>query len=381
MKETVDGIDFLDMLREKSDRKGHTFNDLSDYFEMRAREQGVPIHGQFELTPLCNFDCKMCYTHLTAEQMKGRPLLTAPQWKEIIRQAWERGMFKATLTGGECLTYPGFEEIYLYLHSLGCEVHVLSNGLLLNESWVDFFKAHMPASIQITLYGNSDECYERVTGQRAFGKVCENIKRIQEAELPLRISITPNRFMGDSVFDTVRLAKSLCDSVEVNSGLFNPREETGRAGQEDDLGIDDYIKIYRLIEEIDGYEVREVPEEMLPEPGGTPTEDIPNGLRCGGGRSCFVVDWKGRMTPCNELEQIGADPLQEGFDKAWETINKACCNWPCVAECEVCPYVSVCRTCAAGMLKFAPPGVRPVKLCEQTRKMVRHGIYRIPGCG
>ena len=381
MKKNGDGIDFLDMLRRNNDKKGHTFDDMTEYLEMRAREQGVPIHGQFELTPLCNFDCKMCYTHLTPEQMKRRPLLSVQQWKEIIRQAWERGMYKATLTGGECLTYPGFEEIYLYLHSLGCEVHVLSNGLLLGESWVNFFREHMPASIQITLYGNSDESYENVTGKRVFEKVRDNINRIKEADLPLRISVTPSRYMGENVFDTIRLAKDLCSSVEVNSGLFTPREETGRAGQNDDLSIEEYIKIYQLKGELDGFEVKEVPDEILPEPGGVPPKDIPNGLRCGGGRSCFVIDWKGRMTPCNELEQIGADPLQDGFEKAWETIHKACCSWPCVPECEVCPYVSVCRTCAAGMLQYAPPGVRPVELCEQTRQMVKHGIYRMPGCG
>lgn len=380
MKETGDGIEFLDMLRRSNERKGHTFDDMTEFLEMRAREQGVPIHGQFELTPLCNFDCKMCYTHLTQEQMKGHHLLTVQQWKEIIRKAWEKGMYKATLTGGECLTYSGFEEIYLYLHSLGCEVNVLSNGLLMGESWIRFFKEHMPAIIQITLYGNSDEIYENVTGQRAFEQVCGNIKKIKEAGLPLKISVTPSRYLGEAVFDTLRLAKDLCGNVEVNSGLFTPREETGRAGQDDDLSLDEYIRIYRLLEELDGFEVHEVPDEVLPEPGGVPPEGIPDGLRCGGGRSCFVVDWKGRMAPCNELEQIGAYPLRDGFNKAWETINKACNSWPCVPECEVCPYVSVCRTCAAGMLEYAPPGVRPVRLCEKTRKMVKHGIYRMPGC-
>ena len=34
--------------------------------EERTREADVPYSGSFELTPLCNLDCKMCYVHLQA---------------------------------------------------------------------------------------------------------------------------------------------------------------------------------------------------------------------------------------------------------------------------------------------------------------------------
>ena len=30
----------------------------------RARRSCVPITGTFELTPLCNFSCRMCYVRL-----------------------------------------------------------------------------------------------------------------------------------------------------------------------------------------------------------------------------------------------------------------------------------------------------------------------------
>ena len=380
MDEPTDVIEYLDMIRKNGSKKERAFEDISWYLEQRARDQGIPIHGQFELTPLCNFDCKMCYTHLTPGQMKGRSLLNVGQWKELIRQAWEAGMYKTTLTGGECLTYPGFEEIYLFLHSLGCEVHVLSNGILMNDRWINFFKEHIPASIQITLYGNNNTCYENVTGHRAFDIAYRHIDKIKQAGLPLRIAVTPNRYMGEAVYDTIRLAKSLCSSVEVNSGLFSPREETGRSRQNDDLGTDEYIKIFRLVEELDGFEVREVPDHMLPEPGCKAKDGVVRGLGCGGGRSCFVIDWTGRLVPCNELEQIYAEPLKDGFKNAWNKINEVCSNWPCPAECEECPYRSVCKNCAAEMLHYAEPGLRPARLCEKTREMVKFGVFRIPGC-
>ena len=36
----------------------------------RTREADVPYGGSFELTPLCNLDCKMCYVHLQDPSVK-----------------------------------------------------------------------------------------------------------------------------------------------------------------------------------------------------------------------------------------------------------------------------------------------------------------------
>ena len=216
MDKPRDGLEFLDQLRKNSGRQKNTFDELSEYLEQKARKKGVPIHGQFELTPLCNFDCKMCYTHLTAEQMGGCGLLTTDQWKDLMHQAYELGMYQVTLTGGECLTYPGFKELFLYLHSLGCEVNVLTNGELIDERWVSFFREHMPASIQITLYGNDNDSYEKVTERRAYDTVLKNIERISEADLPLQIAITPNTFARESILDTVRLASHIIFVASTN---------------------------------------------------------------------------------------------------------------------------------------------------------------------
>ena len=380
MENPKNGLEFLENLREKRGSGESSFDDFAEYLEQRARIKGVPIHGQFELTPLCNFDCKMCYTHLSAEQMRGRVPLKTEQWKNLIRQAYELGMYQATLTGGECLLYPGFEELFLYLHSLGCEVNVLTNGEMLDEKWVSFFEKHTPASIQITLYGNDDESYEKVTGRRVFDKVLKNIRRVSEADLPLRIAITPNVFLRDSMIDTVRLAKSLCRDVRINTELFDPREDTGRSGMDFDLTSEEYVHIYRALQEIDGIPGREIPDELLPPPGGGSTDRSKRGVQCGGGRSGFVITWDGKMYPCNRLTEVEMLPLKEGLANAWQKINNACNNWPRVAECDGCPYYAVCDNCPANMTQYAVLGKRPTKICERARFLVRHGIREIEEC-
>lgn len=102
-------FDSLMDLLEELDREGIS-GDLKQeiykrYLNFRARMRGQVYSGGFELTPLCNFDCKMCYVHLTKGQMVSESkLLTTRQWIDIMEQAVDAGIMHADLTGGECLS-------------------------------------------------------------------------------------------------------------------------------------------------------------------------------------------------------------------------------------------------------------------------------------
>lgn len=381
MRRPSNGFEFLEDLRKRNGKEIQNFRSLASYLDEKAREKGVPLHGQFELTPLCNFSCKMCYVHLDADQLKGQSILPVETWKDMMHQAWEAGMMHTTLTGGECLTYPGFDELYLYLHSLGCDIAILTNGYLLDERRIKFFQEHMPTRIQITLYGWNDDVYERVTGRRAFNTVAENARKAIEAGLPVKLTTTPSRYLGEDVFETVRVGKELSPSFSINTALFSPREETGRSQQQDDQDADHYIRIFKLLFELEGKEMKEIDPEKLPPAGGPCHESDECGILCGGGRSGFVMDWKGTLMPCNRLEFIRAYPLDESFKEAWIRINQEVNRWPRVPECEGCAYRGVCNTCPATMLQYAEPGKQPDKVCELTRYYVQHGVMHIAECG
>ena len=380
MFEPKNGFEFLEELQNKTGKKVQSYSTFSKYLDTKAREKGIPIFGQFELTPLCNFDCKMCYVHLNADQLTDHKVLSVETWKNLISQAFEAGMISATLSGGECLTYPGFEELYLFLRNLGCELSVMTNGFLLNDQRIDFFKKHMPAEIKITLYGCNDDVYERVTGCRALSVVKNNICKAIEAGLPISLSITPSIYLGEDVFETIRIARDITKQISVNPSLFVPREETGRSEQKDDLDADFYISIYKYLNELNGIETKKIDIDKLPPIGGTLRECDKCGLKCGGGRSGFTINWKGVLMPCNRLEMISAYPLKIGFKNAWDKINQEANRWPRVPECEGCAYQEVCLNCAANMLQYAKPGKQPVGLCERTKYFVHQGVKLLKEC-
>ena len=60
----------------------------SAYMHSKGTQLGLPIAGTFEITPRCNFNCKMCYIH----QQADKPELSADEWLDIGRQAAACGM-------------------------------------------------------------------------------------------------------------------------------------------------------------------------------------------------------------------------------------------------------------------------------------------------
>ncbi len=343
------------------------------FLDMRAREKSVPLKGTFELTPLCNLDCQMCYVHLNSRQLQGRQPLNGDAWEKIMAQAVEAGMMYACLTGGECLIYPEFERLYLFLHEKGVQVSVLTNAVALGKERIAFFIKHPPASVQATLYGSDEEMYERITGKRLFTQVLNNLKAADQAGLPLTLTLTPSSQLGQEAEQLVRFAAALGLPFHINSGLITPRKETGR--QERDVDVDAYMGLFLLERELKGHARPQVVCEQLPAPGGE-SELQQKGLRCGGGRSAFVVCWDGTLVPCNRLQEIAGFPLEEGFHPAWKKINRLAEDFLLPMECEGCVYRLAAKPCAAAH-RQAASGHRDKSQCLWCQAMVKVGFAKL----
>ena len=68
-----------------------------------------------------------------------------------------------------------------------------SNGSLIDRDWLDFFRHEPPFRFNITLYGGSEETYERLCGRPMFGRVTENIRALRQLGIGVKLnaSMTP----------------------------------------------------------------------------------------------------------------------------------------------------------------------------------------------
>ena len=153
-------------------RRKQTEPYISTYLHARGRRLGLPISGNFELTARCNFNCPMCYVHLNQEDLaaQGKELTTA-QWIDLARQARDRGMIFALLTGGEPFVRKDFFEIYDAMREMGLMVSINTNGSMLSGEIRRRLLENPPTRMNISLYGGCTETYRSMCGQDAFNNV------------------------------------------------------------------------------------------------------------------------------------------------------------------------------------------------------------------
>lgn len=341
------------------------------YLEDKARRDYIPLHGKFELTPLCNLDCKMCYVHLENKLFPVEKLISAQVWISIIDAARKMGMMEATLTGGECLTCPGFDEIYLHLYSHGILTSILSNGVLMDQKRVEFFKRYPPKGIQITLYGSNEDAYEAVTGHRVFKNVMEGIERLLDAGLRVIIMITPNAYMQDDTQEIIRIAEEFGIHYHISSALLSPRENTGRRKAETNEEL--IMDLFRARQEYRKKQavIRELCD--VPFPNQRSDGETTEGVLCGAGRSNFAIMYDGRMSPCLAIDNITTRPIEQGFQKAWKELTEKMNHYQRPVECNRCAYRQVCLPCPA-IHQEAPQGHCDVRICQRIYRMAVEGL-------
>lgn len=367
-------FDYLDEERQKGFTNEELYLLAKGFISKTARTTGTPLHGHFELTPLCNLNCKMCYVHLNDSQLAGKQLLSAETWIDLMQQAIDAGMTSVNLSGGECLTYPYFDDVFLFLKQKGVDVFILTNGVLLNEERITFFKKNCPQMIQISLYGNSEEAYERVTGKRVFSTVLNNIIAAKDAGLPIKLAITPNSFMSDTIKDTIQLAKDLDVFYTLTLSLLTPRTDTGRSKGDADISLDEYIDIFTYNRILNGNVP--IPQELDPIKEGRECECSSSGVKCGAGRNGFSIRWDGRMHPCSQMDSIAVDPVKLGFQAAWEIINREVNSFPRFKKCDNCDYSDACLFCAAENEKMGSRYSLNPEWCERTVRMIKSGLKK-----
>ena len=349
---------------------------LSAYLHTRACRAGTPLAGNFELTARCNFDCKMCYVHLTAEEQRRRGReLTADEWLAIAEEARSRGMLFLLLTGGEPLIRADFRYLLTELKKMGLLVSVNSNGSLIDRDWLEFFRHEPPFRFNITLYGGSDATYERLCGRAMFGRVTENIRALRELGIGVKLNASMTPYNIGDMEQIYHIAEELGTPMQLATYMFPPiRRDESAVGHNDRFtaceAADYSVRWDRLRLTPEQFQERaRAMKQGLALPSeeesceGTPGE----GVSCRAGRSAFWINWQGGMTPCGMMTQPLVSVPELGFTRAWEETKAAGCR-----------LKNACHACAAMCVtETGRFDARPDYVCEMTHETVRRTIEEV----
>lgn len=357
---------------------------LSEYLAQKAIHMKVPLSGTFELSPVCNLSCRMCYVRKTEREIAASPRapLKLDTWRRLAREAKEAGTLYLLLTGGEPLLWPDFETLYTELCDMGFLVSVNTNGTLIDSRWIKVFRDHPPYRINITLYGASNDTYRRLCSvDGVFEKVCSAVRELKAADIPLKLncSLTPhNECDLEWIVD---FARSEGVKLTTATYMFPPvRRDATKTGVNDRFTPEESARnLLRYLGRDRGSEafkryINGIVNGCVDPPGldESCTDPVDGKIRCRAGRASFWITWDGMMTPCGMMPEPKTDVVQSTFADAWQKTVEKAAALRLSGVCTDCPNAGICHPCAA--IAYAETGSTekiPEYMCKVSRELLR----------
>lgn len=348
---------------------------------LRAAAMHVPFAGTFELTPVCNMNCRMCYIHTSPKTMESQGrILTAEEWIKIASEARDNGLLYLLLTGGEPFLYPEFDKLYAWLGMSGIVVMLNTNGTMLTKERADLLLKYPPRKVNISLYGASERTYEEVCRWgMGFERTLNAVRLLKERDIPVKLncSLTPLNYRDLEKMH--RIADKLDVPFQVTPYMFPPVRKNG-------IDVADFIRFEpeeaaRMV--IDNAKISFHDNQLYQEWVDSklseyevykqnPYMNREYGFTCFASKNNFWITWKGEMLPCGMLNQPGENVLKKGFAESWEKIGELGKHIHNPHKCCACKMRPLCNVCSAASL--AETGVvdgSPQYLCRMTEAFLK----------
>ncbi len=330
---------------------------IRDRLADKAAAKQVPIMCAFELLPVCNLNCKMCYVRksMSEVQMAGG-LKDANWWLNLARQARDAGLLYPLLTGGEPFLHPEFFDILAGMTEMGLQVSINSNGTLIDEAKAKLLAKYRPIRINITLYGASERAYEDLCGDAdAFRRMKQGVALLKRYDVPIKFnaSITPENV--SDLEGIVAFAKEQGCPIQIATYMFPPiRRDESMIGQNARLSPED-AALARVRADF----LQNEPQWFLGQAARfskfIPIDQIDfgnkegkeMGMQCRAGLCSFWIDWQGKLMNCGMYPSVRLDPETMPFDKAWKELVEHTAQVRYSPDCILCPNRWLCHPCIA----------------------------------
>jgi len=329
---------------------------ITDYLHRKATYMRIPLNGTFEITPVCNMDCKMCYVRMShAQQQAVRPLRTADEWLALAQEAKDTGMLYLLVTGGEPFLHPQCREIISGLQKMGFVLSINSNGTMIDEHVISWLKETPPTRINITLYGASDETYAALCGNpKGFTQVTRAIRLLRDAGISVKLNCSVTPYNAKDLAQMLKFAEDNRLIIQPTTYMFPPlRKDASMIGRNDRFTPEEAAYYSAKIEYLLGGHDRffDRADDDLPPLSGEIDENCEGtgeGIRCRAGKCTFWVTWEGKLMPCGMIPSpVEGNVFEDGFLPSWQNAMKIvdCIRLP--VQCASCKLKDSCRACAA----------------------------------
>lgn len=337
------------------------YGEFSKRLQEKVAGRRIPLSGSLELTFRCNLRCAHCYLAHGHDGLPGRQELTAKELHGILDQMADEGCLWLLLTGGEPLVRPDALDIYVYAKRRGFLTTLFTNGTLITPSIADTLAEWRPFSVEITLYGRTQETYERITGvPGSHGRCMQGIELLLERSVPLKLKTMLLTLNQHELWDIKAYAESL--GVEFR---FDPMVNAGLEGS---AAPAEFRLAPEEVVQFDLADAKRLEEWRAFCERFRDVQADPHYLYvCGAGLRSFHVDPYGRLSLCLISRSPDYDLRQGSFREGWrESLSQVRYQPPSEEYgCNQCQLLSLCGQCPGWAQMEHEDQERPVDfLCQ-----------------
>jgi len=314
----------------------------------------IPLSVTWEITSNCNFKCPFCYINNSSSN----------NTKEIHRIDYEmidylidKGMLFCTLTGGECLSHPEFNDLFLYLKNKGVLVSIFTNGSLLTQHHIDLFSEFKPYKIEVSIYGISEDTFKNCTGVDAIvmRNIFKNILLLKEKGIKI-ICKTPKTKININDYD---LIENWCKSNLIP--FYGSPELISKYNGEStvDYCIND--------SEIKEYYYSKFKRKMINSIFKFNSKTL---FSCEGGSTSLFISYDQKIYPCSSavgIHELSIDLKNKSINKALSEFNDLIKKFKGkeLLGCSGCKNEELCNRCVISLFKLQPIEMDNIYDCNE----------------
>lgn len=319
----------------------------------KALEARIPYNVGFELTPVCNLQCDMCYVRKPwAHVQKEGGINNLDFWLDKARQLKTLGCYVLLLTGGEPLLYPHFFELYSELAKMGFALRVNTNATLITPEIADLLANNRPKRVSVTVYGASNETYEKLCHVKdGYDKCIRGINLLNERGINVCMNLTlVNTNQGDYQ-RILEFAKK--EDIPVKTASYISVFSNKYISSSDILAVrnNPYQAAENEIFALYSKDPQAFRNWLIDKQAYLRSNYHPifDGceLDCKAGKCSCWVNWRGEMQACVDLAEPKVSLHHYTVSEAWEILKNACAGLAVHTECKDCKLKPLCDVCYA----------------------------------
>jgi len=310
---------------------------------------------ELELTARCNNNCRHCCINLSAGDSRAKKAeLTFDEIKKIVDEAASLGTLWFLLTGGEPLLREDFLDIYLLLKRKGFLISIFTNANLIAREHVELFKKYPPRDIEITVYGVTQETYERVTRKPgSFASFKRGLGLLSDGDLKVALKAVALRSNAEELPGIFRF----CREKTKDYFRFDPFLELRYDGdavrnreiKSERLSPEEIVALEHSDPQRYGLLKKKCDELIIPELAHRTCNHL---FHCGAGNGSASISSEGIFRLCGSLwhPDCVCDLRQGSLSEAWASFvprvrEIRSDNPDFLKKCRVCAIRNLCMWC------------------------------------